>query len=142
MSNTKKGKQLEAFVNLRLQGLSYDECSEELEVHKTTLIDWAKEMNLNEQLKKAQFLKIEALVKHNQLTNEYRLKKQIEFLKKCYDEIEKRDLSELPTDKLYNLITNITEQIKISMPQIEYEVPGTGLIMNWDTTTEKMTPIE
>jgi hypothetical protein len=142
MSNTKKDKQLEAFVNFRLQGLSYDECSEKLDVHRSTLIDWAKELNLNEKMKKVQFLKIEALVKLNQLTNEYRLKKQIEFLKKCYDEIEKRDLTELPTDKLYNLITNITEQIKIGMPKIEYEVHGTGKILDWDTSIIKLTPLE
>jgi hypothetical protein len=55
---------------------------------------------------------------------------------------ESGDLTELPTDKLYNLITNITEQIKIGMPKIEYEVHGTGKILDWDTSIIKLTPLE
>ena len=119
---SKKNTQLEQFVNLRLQGLSFDEISTKLEVHKTTLMDWAKELNLTEQMKQAQYLKIEALVKQYHLTNEHRIKKQLALLKKCYDEIEKRDLTELPTDKLFSLITTITEQIKSNVPKIiEYD---------------------
>lgn len=114
----KKNTQLEQLALLRLQGLSFDEISTKLNVHKTTLIDWAKDLNLTEQIRKNQYLKIEALVKQYQLTNEHRIKRQITLLKKCYDEIEKRDLSELPTDKLFNLITTLTEQIKANVPKV------------------------
>lgn len=114
----KKNTQLEQLALLRLQGLSFDEISAKINVHKTTLIDWAKDLNLTEQIRKNQYLKIEALVKQYQLTNEHRIKRQITLLKKCYDEIEKRDLSELPTDKLFNLITTLTEQIKANVPKV------------------------
>ena len=138
----KKNTQLEQFVVLRLQGLSYDEISTKLDVNKTTLIEWAKELNLKEQLNKNQFLKIEALVKQYQLSNEHRITKQLALLNKCYNEIEKRDLSDLPTDKLFNLITTLTEQIKLNVPQIQFTTEAPYEISYNDITVHKLNPIE
>ncbi len=117
---SKKSNQLEQFITLRLEGKSYDECATELKVNRSTLIGWAKELDIKTQIKVSQFTKIEALIKQNELGIQQRLNGQIKFLKKINDELANRDLKDLSTDKLFDLANKVSYSINSMLPIIEY----------------------
>ena len=100
----------ERFIELRAKGWSFDRIANELGKAKQTLIDWSKE--LQEEIANLKALELEALYEKYYLLKETRLQTFGEMLYKIKREIEGRDLSEVPTDKLLELLLKYNSQVK------------------------------
>jgi transposase-like protein len=100
----------EKFIDLRAQGLSFDKIAKELQTSKQTLIDWSKE--LQEEIANRKALELETLYESFYLLKEYRLKNFGSLLNKIEQELQARDLSDVPTDKLLDLFLKYNSQLK------------------------------
>ena len=100
----------ERFIELRAKGLSYDKIAKKLGKAKQTLIDWSKE--LQEEIANRKALELEALYEAYYLQRESRLQTLGTIIKKIKDEVKKRDLSDVPTDKLLELLLKYNSQVK------------------------------
>lgn len=103
-------KDKEKFVELRAQGLSFDKIAKELKVAKQTLINWSKELEL--EITNLKALELEALYEKYYLSKQHRVTTFGDLLSKLREEISKRDLSEIPIDKLLTIYLNYDKQLK------------------------------
>ena len=91
----------EKFIELRAKGNSFDKIAQELGTSKQTLINWSKE--LKHEISNLKEIEREALQEKYFLSKAKRLEmfgSQLEALK---NELGKRDLSTVSTDKLFEL---------------------------------------
>ncbi len=100
----------EKFIEMRAQGYSFDRIAKELGKAKQTLIDWSKE--LQEEIANLKALELEALYEKYYLLKQTRLQTFGEMLIKIKKEIDKRDLSDVPTDKLLDLLLKYNSQVE------------------------------
>lgn len=108
---SKKAELSERFLELRLEGKTYEVISEELQVSKQSLINWSKDPDLKDVLKFGKMMRLQAILDKYQMTREASLEKLCVLAKKCLAEISKRDLSELPTEKLVKVFLSLDKQI-------------------------------
>jgi len=92
----------EQFVELRARGWSFDKIAKKLGKSKQALIDWSKE--LQEEIANLKALELEALYSKYHLHREARLKAFGAMIDKINKELSKRDLSEVETDRLLDLL--------------------------------------
>ena len=100
----------EKFIELRAKGYSFDKIAQELGKAKQTLIDWSKE--LQDEIANVKALELEALYERYYLLKESRLQTFGEMITKIKAEIEKRQLSDVPTDKLLDLLLKYNSLVK------------------------------
>jgi len=100
----------EKFIELRAKGWSFDKIAKELGKAKQTLIDWSKD--LQEEIANRKALELEALYESYFLLKENRLQTLGVMLTKIKKELEKRNLSDVPTDKLLDLLLKYESQLK------------------------------
>lgn len=100
----------ERFIELRAKGYSFDKIATELGKAKQTLIDWGKE--LENEIANLKALELEALYEKHYLLKENRIETFGTLLKKLKDEVMNRDLSDVPTDKLLDLLLKYENQLK------------------------------
>ena len=98
------------FIEMRAKGYSFDRIAKELGKAKQTLIDWSKE--LQEEIANLKALELEALYETYYLYKENRLQTFGELLNKIKTEAMSRDLSDVPTDKLLELLLKYNSQVK------------------------------
>jgi transposase len=104
----KSTEQAANFIQLRAEGRSFNAIAKELQVSKQTAINWSKE--LEEEIATRRAVELEALYEKHNLTKEGRLQRLGSLLKRLQTEVEKRDLSEVPTEKLIALLLKTAEQ--------------------------------
>ena len=100
----------ERFIELRAKGWSFDKIAKELGKAKQTLIDWSKE--LQDEIANRKALELEALYEKHYLLKENRIETFGVLLRKLKDEVMSRDLSDVPTDKLLDLLLKYENQLK------------------------------
>lgn len=100
----------ERFIELRAKGWSFDKIAKETGKAKQTLIDWSKE--LQDKIANRKALELEALYESYYLMRENRLQTFGAMLTKIKEEVERRDLSDVPTDKLLELLLKYNSQVK------------------------------
>jgi transposase-like protein len=100
----------ERFIELRAKGYSFDKIAKELGKAKQTLIDWSKD--LEEEISNCKALKLEALYEKYYILKEHRIASFGKIVGALNKEIEDRDLSEVPTDKLLELLLKYSNQLK------------------------------
>jgi len=100
----------ERFIELRAKGWSFDKIAKETGKAKQTLIDWSKD--LQEEIANRKALELEALYESYYLLKENRLQTFGAMLTKIKEEVERRYLSDVPTDKLLDLFLKYNSQIK------------------------------
>ena len=98
------------FMELRAKGYSYDKIAKELGKAKQTLIDWSIE--LQEEIANLKAMELEELYGKYYLLKENRLQTFGELLGKIKKEIEKRNLSDVSTEKLLELYLKYQAQAK------------------------------
>lgn len=91
----------EKFITLRAQGMSFDRLARELGKSKQTLVNWSKE--LEEEIANLKSMELEALNEQFFLSKQHKIRAFGEVLAKLKTEIDARDLSQVPTDKLMDL---------------------------------------
>ncbi|MGJ9385947.1 hypothetical protein [Salipaludibacillus sp. CF4.18] len=97
----KDSKTKHKFIELRAAGNSFDKMARELSVAKSTLIDWSKEFEYAVANLKA--MEMEDLQEQYFVGKKARIEIIGEQLKKIQEELTVRDLSEIPTEKLYDI---------------------------------------
>ena len=100
----------ERFIELRAKGWSFDKIAKETGKAKQTLIDWSKE--LQDEIANRKALELEALYESYYLMRENRLQTFGAMRTKIKEEVERRDLSDVPTDKLLELLLKYNSQVK------------------------------
>lgn len=100
----------EKFIEMRAKLWSFDKIAKELGKAKQTLIDWSKE--LQEEIANRKALELESLYEKYHLQKESRLQRFGIILSKIKEEVEKRDLSDIPTDKLLDLFLKYNTKVK------------------------------
>ena len=100
----------ERFIELRAKGWSFDKIAKETGKAKQTLIDWSKE--LQDEIANRKALELEALYETYYLQRESRLQTFGAMLTKIKKGVESRDLSDVPTDKLLELLLKYNSQVK------------------------------
>lgn len=113
---SKKAKLEDRFLEMRIQGLTYEEIAQTLEVSKQTLINWSKDDDFQEQLDIAKMTRLQAIVQKYQLNREANLQRYGKLMERLNQEIEKRDLSELPTDKLFKMLHEVEKKALENVP--------------------------
>lgn len=98
------------FIELRAKGYSFDKIAKELGKAKQTLIDWSKD--LEEEIANLKALELEALYEEFYLLKEERIRRLGKILKSIEDELLDRDLSEVSTDRLLDLLLKYRAQIE------------------------------
>jgi IS30 family transposase len=98
------------FIELRAKGWSFDKIAKELGKAKQTLIDWSKE--LQDEIANLKAMELEAIYESYYLLKENRLQTFGGLLNKIKDEVLKRNFTDVPTDKLLELLLKYNAQIK------------------------------
>lgn len=100
----------ERFIELRAKGWSFDKIAKETGKAKQTLIDWSKE--LQDEIGNRKALELEFIYESYYLMKENRLQTFGVMITKIKEEVERRDLSDVPTDKLLELLLKYNSQVK------------------------------
>ena len=98
------------FIELRAKGWSFDKIAKQTGKAKQTLIDWSKE--LQDEIANLKALELEAIYESYYLLKENRLQTLGGVLNKIKDEVLSRELKEVPTDKLLELLLKYNTQVK------------------------------
>lgn len=101
------------FIELRAKGYSFDKIAKELGKAKQTLLDWSRE--LDQEIAQAKALELDSLYESYSLYKEARLKALGEILSKLKKEVDNRDLTDLPTDRLLDLFLKYEGVVKESL---------------------------
>jgi hypothetical protein len=91
----------EKFLELRAKGWSFGRIAQELKTSKQTLITWSKE--LETEIANLKAIEIEALQEKFYMRKAQRIELFGEMRQAIKDELDKRDLSKLPTHMLFDL---------------------------------------
>lgn len=98
------------FVELRAKGWSYTRIARRLKVSKSTLSNWRGE--LEEEIASLKAIELEALQEEFYLLKEGRIRLLGEQVKAIRKELEKRDFSDVPTDKLLDILLRYQSSLK------------------------------
>lgn len=120
--NSKLDKNIEAFVQLRIEGKSFDEIATELKTTKQTLIDWNKKELVRNAINEGKAFKINTLVKTYNFNLVNRAKTYLELSKKINDELLNRDLKDINTDVLLKMSIANDNRINEILKDKSFEV--------------------
>ena len=98
------------FIALRAQGMSFRNIAKQLHIALSTCFDWQSKLQGHIDL--AQQAEIDAVMEQYKLERNSRLKRLGIVLEKLEKEIEQRDLSDVPTEKLLTMYINGLTAIK------------------------------
>lgn len=98
------------FIELRAKGYSYDKIATELQVNKHTLLDWSRQFE--QDIANYRAVELEQLFDSYMLIKEHRVKHLGRILSKLQAEVERRDLSQLQTDKLLEILLKYGNQLR------------------------------
>uniref|UniRef100_UPI004048A137 hypothetical protein n=1 Tax=Algoriphagus sp. TaxID=1872435 RepID=UPI004048A137 len=101
------------FIELRAKGYSFDKIAKELGKAKQTLLDWSRD--LDQEIAQTKALELDSLYESYGLYKEARLKTLGEILSKLKKEVDNRDLTDLPTDRLLDLFLKYEGVVKESL---------------------------
>ncbi|HMS49840.1 MAG TPA: hypothetical protein PKA02_00170 [Candidatus Saccharibacteria bacterium] len=118
MSKTDKH---EKFIELRASNESYANIAKKLDVSKTTLFTWAKQYE--NEIQNQQGLYLDNLQEQYKIGKQHRIKVLGKRLEKLLEEVEKRDLKDVPTSKLYEMIDKTMQALaREEMPFVYTEI--------------------
>ena len=125
----------EKFIELRAKGISFEKIAKELKVSKQTLISWSKEFKL--QIANLREIELEALREKYYLTKRQQLELFGQQLQAIKTELEKRNLSDVPTDKLFDLLGKYGKLMKDEAAETVVFKAEKGMMdMDFTKTTE------
>jgi len=100
------------FIELRAKGWSYDKIAKELNVSKSTLIQWSKEFEL--EIKNFRNIELESLREQFMLDKAKKLEFSREIFDKLIENLRSRNFDDIPSDKLVNLILSLLDKLENS----------------------------
>lgn len=126
IDNSKKEK----FIELRARGMSFNAISQELEVSKPTLIEWSKELAIAISNLKA--MELEDLQERYFIQKKKRIElfgSQVEAIK---NELATRDLKQLPTSKLFDLLGKFALILKSEETPVKFSNKSDTMLIDLD----------
>lgn len=108
----KQENQIEKFIELRIEGKSFDAIAKELKTSKQTLLEWNKEVKTRNAVEVGKTLKINNIVKSFGFDLQNRLSGYLELSQRIKDELAKRDLTTFNTETLLKMSIGNDERIK------------------------------
>ncbi|MCK2020682.1 hypothetical protein [Peribacillus frigoritolerans] len=121
----KNNETRQKFIELRAKGVSFSKIAKELNTAKSTLIAWSKEHLMEIDNLKA--VELESLQEQFYMTKKARIEllgRQVERMKK---ELDKRDFSDVPSDKLLDALTKTLNRLKNDEIEITFKGEGDTL---------------
>lgn len=104
-------QQKENFIRLRaIEGKSISTISQDLGLSPEEIKDWDQQLGI--ELLNAKAAAYDKILEKNLLNNINRFQHLVEIYNKLKTEIDKRDFSGLPTDKLYYIMNDVYELIQ------------------------------
>lgn len=100
----------ERFVELRAEGRSYADCASELQVSKPTLLKWGRDLAI--EVTNARTLRLDTLCEQYVVSKARRIEAFGERLQRILCELDKRDLSDVPTVALCRLALDYGSALK------------------------------
>lgn len=97
-------------IELRADGLSFERISKELSIAKQSAVDIIKENA--EQVDTLRAVAVEATYEANQLNRAGRINQLVALHNRLREEIERRDLTDLPTKDLVTLFLKTSDTLK------------------------------
>lgn len=117
-----KQEDKDKFIELRVEGLSYEDISKQLNISKQALVNWSKEEEIQVQLLNLEELKKEELQKKYLVTSKSRIEMLGKRLNKLLEELDKRDYKDLSTESLIKLVVLTSSKLKEEYsPIMQYE---------------------
>jgi transposase len=102
--------QMQQFIEPRAENVSYAKIAKQIGVSKTTLIDWAKDCQLEIENRRA--ITREALNEQYKAGQQHRLQMWSEQLEAVRTELKTRGLADVPTVKLIEMLDTLSEKLK------------------------------
>jgi hypothetical protein len=103
-------EQMQDFIELRANNESYAGIAKKLGVSKTTLMNWAKDCELEIDNRRA--ITLEALNEQYKVGQKHRLEMWSEQLEAVRAELKERGLKDVPTVKLIEMLDTLSEKLK------------------------------
>jgi len=116
---------LEKFVEMRISGKTFAEISEALGVSKQSLIGWSKNVETKETISVGKLMRLQSTLKIFEMDREARVQRFATLAQKINAELEKRDLSEIPTDKLLKMAVVNERRLDDALQVITFETRPT-----------------
>ena len=117
------------FIELRAKGISYEKIANELSVSKQTLINWAKDFEV--EISNYKVIEMDTLYEQYYISKQKRIEMLGQNLESLKEECAKRDLSVIPTEKLLDMILKYSSMLKEErVPAVFKEKQNTPV---WDT---------
>ena len=125
------------FIELRAKGWSFARIAKELDTCKGTLITLSRKLQFDIQNQRA--VELEAIQEQLVATREARARALAEHLQRVEQELQKRDLSQVSTGRLFSLAESLRRQILRETGQVKFSSPAEGIpadhyheqIYNW-----------
>jgi hypothetical protein len=131
-------EQMQQFIELRAENVSYAKIAKQIGVSKTTLIDWAKNCELEIQNRRA--VTYEALNEQYKVGQQHRLQMWSEQLEAVRTELKGRGLKDVPTVKLIELLDTLSSKLQGEAYAVRFKsVPVTKPFEVDMTTTQQDT---
>lgn len=109
----------EQFVELRAAGKSFASIAEELGVSKPVLVDWSRQ--LREQVANLKQIRLEAIKEKYRMGEERRMELFSRQLSAVEGELAKRDLSELPTARLFDVLVKLSRELNTTDTPVTFQ---------------------
>jgi transposase len=119
------------FVELRAKGNSYDKIAKTLGVSKSTLLSWSKDLSL--EINNERSVAMDAIYEKHKLAKQHQMEMLGIQLGKVREELEKRDLSEVSTDKLVNMQLKLLDAINSNGVNVTF----TAMVDDWAMSLTK-----
>ena len=95
------------FIEMRAEGRTFAKIAAELNISYNTAVNWSRELSDN--ISAAEAFKKEELIEKYRMTKEKKLEMYGERLLAIQDELAKRDLSDIPTNKLFDMMIKCSQ---------------------------------
>ena len=125
-----KNEVQQRFIELRAKGNSYDRIASKLEVSKGTLIEWSKQLSVD--INNLRSVETDTLLEKYKMAKSHQMEMYGTQLNKVRNEFEKRELSDISTDKLLvmelkllDAINNTSGGVRFSSTELFLDLPAT-----------------
>lgn len=107
------------FIELRAKGFSFQRISDELDISKPTLIEWAKDTGTSRDIQNQRTLIVDDLQERYAITRRHRIEVFGHYLQKAKHELSSRDMSDIPTERLVTMVIKLSETLKADETELE-----------------------
>lgn len=109
------------FIDLRSKGWPFVRLATELKVCKRTLIGWSRKFQF--EINNLRAIELEALQAQVLTAREAHVQTLGERLREVDEELKKRDITELPTSRLFALSDSLRRQILRETGEVQFTTP-------------------